>query len=118
MTRKAIIVAFLLTTALAAWAQDKGVGHILNPAKNKRTTSPIKMVEGKIAEIGAGKVIIENDYGAKKELRLNGKTKFQLSEKKKARLTEVRPGTFVKITFNETDLTAKKVEETTRKFRD
>jgi len=118
MTRTAIAVVFLLAFSFAALAQDKGVGQILHRSKMRRTSSPIKIVEGKVSEINDGKVIIENDYGAKKELKLSSKTKFQLTEKKRVKLTEVKPGTFVKITFDENDLTATKVQETTKRFRE
>lgn len=117
MTRKMVIlVCLLLLFTLSSMAQGKaGNGTLIRPKPNR---SPIKMVEGKVAEIDESKVIIENDHGARKELRLNSKTKFKLGEKKTVKLNEMKPGTFVKITFNETDLTVKKVEETNRKFRD
>lgn len=117
MTRNIVIVAFVLSLfTLSSLAQGKaGYGTLIRP---KPKNSPIKMVEGKVAEINESKVIIENDFGARKELRISGKTKFQLGEKKRAKLAEMKPGTFVKITFDETDSTAKKVEEATRKFRE
>ena len=119
MTRTLVIVAFFVTLlSHAALAQGKADGSALAVRKFERAPKLTKMVEGKVAEINDAKVVIENDYGAKKEIKLNTKTRFQLTEKKRVNRTEVKPGTFVKITFSETDLTAKKVQETTTKFRE
>lgn len=118
MTRTAVIVAILmLGVSGVAFAQGKAGDHLVR-LRSPRLNKNIKMVEGKIAEINDSTVIIENDHGARKELKLTTKTKFQLIEKKRIKLTEVKPGTFVKITFSEKDLTASKVQETSRKFRE
>lgn len=119
MTRAAVTLAFILTLiSLSVWAQDKGGNRILARPKIERAPKSMKIVEGKVAEISDSKVVIENDYGARKELKLSSKTKFQLTEKKHVKLTEVKPGTFVKIAFRPEDLTATKVQETVRKFRE
>ncbi len=118
MTRIVVIVAFLMIAA-PTLAQGKSGDHLARlRTPTKGVPKNIKIVEGKIAEIDEGKVVIENDYGARKELRVSSKTKFQLTEKKRIKLAEVKPGTFVKITFSEKDLTATKVQETVKKFQD
>jgi hypothetical protein len=120
MTRIVIVVALLLIVFGApTLAQGKSGDHLARLRRPIRgVPKNVKIVEGKIAEIDDGKVIIENDYGARKELKLSSKTKFQLTEKKRIKLSEVKPGTFVKITFSEKDSTATKVQETPRKFRE
>jgi hypothetical protein len=122
MTRIVIVVACsLLIFAVPTLAQGKSGDHLARlktPRMMKGVPKDIKIVEGKIAEIDDAKVVIENDHGARKELRLSPKTSFHLTEKKRIKLAEVRPGTFVKITFREKDLTATKVQETVKKFRE
>lgn len=119
MIRAAMMVAFLWATfSLSALAQDNGISRSLPLPKAKRPSNGMKMVVGTVAEISGSKVVIENDYGARKELKLDAKTRFLLAEKKRVKLTEVKPGVFVKITFRTTDLTATKVQETMKKFQE
>lgn len=122
MTRIVIVVAcVLLILPASALAQGKSGDHLARlrtPRMMKGVPKDIKIVEGKIAEIDDAKVVIENDYGARKELRVSPKTSFHLTEKKRIKLAEIKPGTFVKITFREKDLTATKVQESVKRFRE
>ncbi len=112
-----VITFFMLIFSLPTLAQGKAGDHLAR-LRTPRLNKDIKIVEGKVAEINEAKVVIENDHGARKELKVSAKTRFHLAAKKRIKLTEVKPGTFVKITFSEKDLTATKVQQTERKFRE
>lgn len=119
MTRAAFTTAFfLLVFSLSAWSQDNGLSRGMARTKAERPSTQTKIVVGKVAEITNSKLVIENEHGAKKELKLDAKTRFLLTEKKRVKLTEVQPGTLVSITFRAADLTATKVQQTVKKFQE
>ncbi len=120
MTRAvfAVIVILLVAGSSAAFAQDSGFSRSMKRSQAERAMKDSKTVMGKVAEITASKVVIENDYGAKKELKLNSKTKFRLSEKKSTKLDAIKPGALVNVTFRPADLTATRVQQTVKKFQE
>ena len=119
MNRAAFTTAFfLLVFSLSAWSQDNGLSRGMARTKAERPSTQTKIVVGKVAEITNSKLVIENEHGAKKELKLDAKTRFLLTEKQRVKLTEVQPGWLVSITFREADLTATKVQQTMKKFQE
>lgn len=119
MTRGVVTFAFLMIVlSVSAFAQGSGSSSSVARAKPERPFAVTKTMMGKIAEINATKLVLENEHGAKKEFKLDNKTKFRLSEKKSVKLEEVKPGLRVKVTFREADLTATMVQETVKKFQE
>ena len=108
-----LVTGLLLLSAAFVAAQNP---KELKPA-NKRELNT-KILQGKIAAIRDDKITIENDYGAKKDFKMDGKTKFWLQEKKRVKADEVKPGVLVNITYRTSDATVTRVQETIKKFKD
>lgn len=112
MIRKFVTFSILiLSLVFAAYPQDKGTPKNATRAKGDRTFTDTKMVRGKVAQINETKLVIENDYGAKREINLDSKTKFNLASKKNVKATDVTSGLIVDVTFREADNTATIVQE-------
>jgi hypothetical protein len=117
MTRAAFTLAgLMLVLSLSTFAQSSGSSRSAPLAR--RSFAVTKMVVGKVAEINAAQLVLENDFGAQKALKLDGKTKFRLLARKSVKRSAIPTGLLVKVTFREADLTATLVQETVRKFQD
>jgi hypothetical protein len=109
MKRTIIISILLMSLASLALAQDKT--QKVTKAKGERTFTVTKMVVGKVAEISATKLVIENPYGAKREISLDPNTKFQLGKRKNLKATDITSGLMVNVIFREVDNVATWVME-------
>ncbi len=114
MTRNIYASSILiLLLAIAGLAQD--TGSKTTKPKGDRTFLEGKTVYGKLASIEEAKIVIENDYGAKKEIKMDTKTKLRNAKNKDFKLTDFTPGMLVKVTFREVDMTATLVQENVKK---
>lgn len=115
MTRTTMTIVILLLLSGLGAAQTSITRHQATPAKGTHAVTDGKTVYGKVAAIDDAKVVIENPYGAKKEIKLDPKTKFRNAKNKTFKLTDITPGLRVKVTFREADLIATTVQEDARK---
>jgi hypothetical protein len=116
MTRTTFMIATLLLLLVGAGAaQDNTTTRQAMRAKAVRAFTEGKTVYGKVSAIDDEKIVIENPYGAKKEIKLDSKTKFRNAKNKTFKLTDITPGLMVKVTFREADLTATTVQEDAKK---
>lgn len=108
MKRTIIFSILIFSFASLTWAQ----GTKQNATRAKEQTAPgTKMVVGKVAEISEAKLIIENPYGAKREIKLDTATKFQIGKRKKLKASDITTGMMVNVLFREMDNTAVTVAE-------
>ena len=116
MTRRIFVSSLLLLLfSLAGLAQDNSSGSKPTKPRGDRTFLEGKTVYGKLASIEAAKIVIENDYGAQKEIKMDTKTKFRNAKNKDFKLTDFTRGMLVKVTFREVDMTATLVQENVKK---
>lgn len=100
MTKKLILIGGILMLLTAFCGAQVGTN------KKDRGLPGIKTVAGKVGEISPGKIVIENEHGAKREIPLDEKTKYQLGKNKTAKLDDVKAGSMVKVSYRESDRTA------------
>ncbi|MBS1810457.1 MAG: hypothetical protein JST84_19995 [Acidobacteria bacterium] len=110
-----IISALLVLFSLVVVAQDSNESRKATRAKGDRTFATGKTVYGKVSTMDEAKIVIENDYGAKKEIKLDNKTKFLNAKSKNFKMTDFAQGAMVKVTFREVDNTATVVQENVKK---
>ncbi|MFN7930087.1 MAG: hypothetical protein U0Y68_19615 [Blastocatellia bacterium] len=111
MKRTTITVILLLGLISLGRAQDKTTTQKVTKAKNDRTFADTKMVVGKVAEVNDSKLVIENPYGAKREIKLDTNTKFQIGKRKNLKAADMTNGMTVNVFFREADNTATVVAE-------
>ena len=114
MKRTILMISMLvLTLSVTALAQDNK--SKVTRAKGEHAFTVGKTVYGKVTAIDAAKIVIENEFGAKKEIKLDTKTKLLNTKNKAFKLSDFASGSMVKVTFREVDMTATVVQENVKK---
>lgn len=112
MIRRCLTISILMLSLVAlAFPQSKDTTKKATRAKEDRSFADTKMLQAKVAQITASKLVVENEYGAKREINLDSNTKFSVANKKNVKATDVAPGLIVNVTFREADNTAIMVQE-------